>query len=122
MPAHQKEVPREKRGKVKGAGYWIWAALLFLAGTQVARLFEEVPMLKGARNNGYEFLMHISQHGPPYPRTTAVLEIGDHDFWSEEFEGREPLRGDRLAEIIGIRPCNSILSQERLLMLKCGYE
>jgi ferritin-like metal-binding protein YciE len=29
----------------------------------------------------------------------------------------------RLKQLIGgIRPCNSILSQERLLMLKCGYE
>jgi hypothetical protein len=24
--------------------------------------------------------------------------------------------------MVSIRPCNSILSQERLLMLKCGYE
>ena len=32
-----------------------------------------------------------------------------------------PMR-DPPGGVIGIRPCNSILSQERLLMLKCGYE
>ncbi len=29
---------------------------------------------------------------------------------------------ENLALHEGIRPCNSILSQERLRMLKCGYE
>jgi CHASE2 domain-containing sensor protein len=44
--------------------------------------------------------MRWTRLGPAYPRKTFVIEIADNDFWNQEFEAREPLRADRLAEIV----------------------
>jgi len=92
------------------------------------RIADDVGFLGPAKVFGYQWMTEIARKGRAYPRRTTIVEIGDHDFWSEGcgedrcpcisdqeksglqeicgsedragFEGREPLKGDSLAKAL----------------------
>jgi hypothetical protein len=87
-------------GRSKGLRYWAWSISLFILATGANQLFEVAPQLEGLRVWAYTQEIRWTRLGPAYPRKTFVVEIADNDFWNGEFEAREPLRADRLAEIV----------------------
>jgi CHASE2 domain-containing sensor protein len=42
----------------------------------------------------------MQRRGPIYPRYTALVLLGDDDFWSEEYQSREPYKRDKLAALL----------------------
>jgi CHASE2 domain-containing sensor protein len=83
----------------KGAGHWLRMFLLLAGGYFAGHLLSEGEWLTQLRYSVYFQQLKLQHRGELYPQRTALVLLGDEDYWSDLFEGRKPLKRDRLAQL-----------------------
>ncbi len=89
-----------KHLKKKGFKYWVGVAILIPLSMLVGEYLSEHRMLIGPRYVVYYGLQKITPRAPEYFQHTAVVAIGDKEYWQGELARRVPLRKDYLAKLI----------------------
>lgn len=84
----------------KGPWHWIRFAALLVVGWFAGHALKESPYLTDLRYWVYRHQLELSQHGPVYPRRTALVVLDDADYWGADFAGRSPLKRGELALIL----------------------
>jgi CHASE2 domain-containing sensor protein len=84
----------------KGRVYWISFVIMLLMGIAFGHYLSETPRLEDVRNAIYQYQINMQRHGLSYPQRTSLILLDDGDYWGDEFQGRTPLRRDRLAALI----------------------
>jgi CHASE2 domain-containing sensor protein len=84
----------------KGRWHWIRFAILLAASWFAGQVLKESPQLTDLRYWVYRHQIELSNHGPVYPRRTALVVLDDGDYWGSDFSGRTPLKRGELALIL----------------------
>jgi hypothetical protein len=84
----------------KGRWHWIRFAVLLAVGWFAGQALKESPYLTDLRYWVYRHQIELSNHGPVYPRRTALVVLDDGDYWGTDFSGRTPLKRGELALIL----------------------
>jgi CHASE2 domain-containing sensor protein len=84
----------------KGRVYWISFVIMLLMGIGLGHYLSETPRLEDVRNSIYQHQINMQRHGLTYPQRTSLILLDDGDYWGNEFQGRTPLRRDRLAALL----------------------
>ena len=84
----------------KGLWHWIRFAVLLAIGWFAGQALKDSPYLTGLRYWVYRNQIELSNHGPVYPRRTALVVLDDDDYWGTDFSGRSPLKRGELAAIL----------------------
>jgi CHASE2 domain-containing sensor protein len=84
-----------------GRGWWYWLRVFFLIalGIYLGHKLEERELWTEVRYSAYQWLDGLSPN-PPSPDNTALVLIGDDEYWSSELDGREPIRRDYIARLV----------------------
>jgi len=83
----------------KGVFYWIRILAIILIGVFVGNRLDETEFGLSARYKMYQFLQQL-RPTTSYPHETALVLIGDDEYWRGELGGRKPLRRDYLARLL----------------------
>jgi hypothetical protein len=84
----------------KGRWHWIRFAVLLAVSWFAGQALKESPYLTDLRYWVYRHQIELSNHGPVYPRRTALVVLDDGDYWGADFSGRTPLKRGELALIL----------------------
>ncbi len=84
----------------KGCFYWIFVLFLIPIGMLLGEWLGEQNVWVKARYQIYRGLQSISAHSITYPTRTAVVLIGDDEFWKGDLARRTPLKRRYLADLI----------------------
>jgi CHASE2 domain-containing sensor protein len=84
----------------KGAGHWLRMLALLAAGYYGGYLLSEGEWLTNLRYRVYFEQLKLQHRGELYPQRTALVLLGDDDYYSERYEGRRPIRRDQLAALL----------------------
>ena len=84
----------------KGVGHWLRMLLLLAGGYYAGHLLSKGEWLTQLRYDIYARQLKLQHRGILYPQRTAIVLIGDEDYWSARFEARKPLKRDQLAELL----------------------
>jgi CHASE2 domain-containing sensor protein len=84
----------------KGVGHWLRMLLLLAGGYYAGHLLRNGQWLTQLRYDIYAKQLKLQHRGILYPQRTAIVLIGDEDYWSARFEERKPLKRDQLAELL----------------------
>ncbi len=84
-----------------GWRHWVTVALLTTIGTWAGHYIGEHNLFVELRYSLYNSTMRLSRvRGPLYPQRTAIVFVGDEEYWSEELAGRVPFSREYLARLI----------------------
>jgi hypothetical protein len=84
----------------KGVNYWLVVAFLIPLGMLIGDAIGERRMLIGPRYRLYRMLQNASVNSPTYFNRTAVVVIGDEEFWKGELARRTPLKRGYLEKLL----------------------
>src|SRR5258708_13526920 len=84
----------------KGSWHWIRFAALLAVSWFAGQALKDSPYLTDLRYWVYRHQIDLSNHGPVYPRRTALVVLDDADYWGADFAGRTPLKRGELALIL----------------------
>src|SRR5258706_2665491 len=84
----------------KGVNYWLVVAFLIPLGMLIGDAIGERRMLIGPRYRLYRMLQHTSVNSPTYSDRTALLVVGDEEFWKGELARRAPLKRGYLEKLL----------------------
>jgi hypothetical protein len=84
----------------KGRWHWIRFSVLLAVSWFAGQALKESPYLTDLRYWVYRHQIALSNHGPVYPRRTALVVLDDGDYWGADFSGRTPLKRGELALIL----------------------
>ncbi len=84
----------------KGWQHWARFVLLLLIGVYLGHELSESNRFTDWRYLLYQKQMRIQRRGPIYPRYTALVLLGDDDFWGDEYQSRAPIKRDKLAILL----------------------
>ena len=85
--------------KRRGVLYWITILSIILIGVFVGNRLDETEFGLSARYNVYRVLQKLKPTAS-YPQETALVLIGDDEYWRGELGGRKPLKRDYLADLL----------------------
>ena len=84
----------------KGINYWVIVAFLIPVGMLIGDLLGEQRIWVTARYRLYQALQRVSTNTIDYSTRTAVVLIGDEEYWKGELARRTPLKRTYLAEVL----------------------
>lgn len=87
------------RLREKGMRYWIIAAVLIAIGTFLGDWLGGLPAWVSARYRVYWILQGLAPH-PPHAKRTALVVIGDAEYWQGELGRRVPIKRNYLARLL----------------------
>ncbi len=88
------------RCKKKGLHHWVTLLILLLLGALAGQFFEDSPLLASTRLWLYKHELSLQIQKPMHPSQTAVVLLGDDDFWSPAYAGRNPVNRTQIAKIL----------------------
>lgn len=84
----------------KGINYWLVVAFLIPIGMLIGDAISERRMFIGPRYLLYSMLQNASVNSPTYFNRTALVVIGDDEFWKGELARRTPLKRRYLVQLL----------------------
>lgn len=84
----------------KGWRHWARFVVLLVIGVYLGHELSESNRFTDWRYLLYQKQMRLQRRGPIYPRYTALVLLGDDDFYGEEYQTRAPLKRDKLAALL----------------------
>jgi CHASE2 domain-containing sensor protein len=83
----------------KGLGYWCIAVALILIGMYLGEHIGELDIWVDMRYRLYQSLQQLAPHDI-YPKRTAIVLIGDEEYWNGELARRVPIKRDYIAKLL----------------------
>src|SRR5690348_1684556 len=85
----------------KAFRHWIVAASLTIGGAVLGHAISQSNLWVGVRYAVYQRVMDATHiHGRLYPKRTAIVFIGDDQYWTGDLGGRSPIKRDYIARLI----------------------
>ncbi|HTQ80856.1 MAG TPA: CHASE2 domain-containing protein [Thermoanaerobaculia bacterium] len=85
-------------------GYWLWALLALILGTVTGEWLNEDLAWIGLKYRAYGALESLRPQS--VPKWTALVLIGDEEYWKGELARRVPVKRDYLAKLLtALTPC-----------------
>jgi CHASE2 domain-containing sensor protein len=84
----------------KGWFYWVRFAALLALASYLGHVMGQSQRYTDLRYAIYQWQVKLQQRGQFYPQHTVLVLLDDDDYWSVQYQGRRPLKRDRLAEIV----------------------
>lgn len=98
-PFYTRPWQRQNRSPIRTFRFWWGFAAALAFGFILNSLIERYDAFIDARYLVYTWVHSLPAH-QSFPQSTALVEIGDQEFWSEQLAGRYPISRDYIAEIV----------------------
>ncbi|MGH9649293.1 MAG: CHASE2 domain-containing protein, partial [Terriglobales bacterium] len=85
----------------RGIGHWLIVLVLTALGTWIGHWISQKQVWVDVRYWIYQKTFDAARvRGPLYPKRTALVLIGDQEYWKGELGGRAPIKRDYLAKLV----------------------
>jgi CHASE2 domain-containing sensor protein len=84
----------------KGWWHWLRFGLMLALGSYLGHVLSESDRFTDWRYALYQGQVRWERRGPIYPKYTALVLLNDDDYWSDEYQSRNPLKRDKLAALL----------------------
>ena len=84
----------------KGPVYWIRFAALLALASYLGHVLGQSDRYTDLRYAIYQWQVKLQQRKHFSPQHTVLLLLDDDDYWSVQYQGRRPLKRDRLAGLV----------------------
>src|SRR5437016_3524160 len=79
--------------------YWFRVVIFAFLGIYLGEKVDDTDYWIRTRYDVYQFLQNLP-HRKAHPQRTALVLIGDEEFWKGELQGRRPVKRDYIARIV----------------------